>query len=107
MFSHCVRLENLKVYNNANELLLFHYTGNMGASPYNPNASGGQPIAISQQQQVYSAGLPASSASGSGVQNVQKFVQPVNANFSKIYNSFGKNSSISLIESMKKKYCVD
>lgn len=60
----CVTMENLKVYNNANELLLFHYTGLNG-------------------QQSYP--MPFHINNPNGVQNVQKFVQPINANFSKVF----------------------
>ncbi|CAF0761983.1 unnamed protein product [Brachionus calyciflorus] len=62
---HCVTLDNLKVYNNANELLLIHYTGANGQQSYHP--------------------MPYQYNNPNGVQNVQKFVQPINANFSKIF----------------------
>ena len=62
---HCVTLDNLKVYNNANELLLIHYTGANGQQPYHP--------------------MPYQMNNSNGVQNVQKFVQSMNVNFSKIF----------------------
>ena len=82
--SHCVPLENLKVYNNANELLLMHYNSGSGSLPH-------QSFQNSPSQSAYLSSSPTTTAASNanGVQNVQKFVQSINTNFSKIFVSIG------------------
>lgn len=82
-FSHCIPFENLKAYNNANELLLIHYTGTLTAHQYQTGPG-----------YMMSGGGGASSANAqanpNGIQNVQKFVQSVNSNFAKIFITSGQ-----------------
>jgi hypothetical protein len=59
-----VAIENLKVHNHANDMLQFHYNENAGNSTTNTNQN--------------------------GIQNVQKFVLPLNQSFSRVFSGNGK-----------------
>jgi hypothetical protein len=76
------------VYNNANELLFHHYTGSFGQQNNNNN-NNQQPFKLNNLTMNNS----------SGMKNVQKYVQSINENFSKIFansvNSINGNSTVS------------